>query len=320
MMQPQLIVHADWSRDPKKRWMAKAKQEGESYLLFPPELVGNLQNFFQRLEREVNLGTILVGFDFPIGLPKAYAQKAGINDFLPMLNQFGRGIWKDFYEVADSKEQIGVHRPFYPHVPGGKRRQHLLDGLGLEADALWRRCELKSELRPAASPLFWTLGAKQVGKAAIAGWKDLLAPSIQSADSPIAVWPFSGNLDELMGRYQVVVAETYPTEAYGCFDFPKSGWSKKSQSCRRDRAQEIRKSMARHTQIKFAEPALFALNDGFGESKEGEDPFDAFVGLCFMLEVVLGFRPDGAPSARSVRQIEGWILGCLRSSSLSDAS
>jgi hypothetical protein len=40
---------------------------------------------------------------------------------------------------------------------------------------------------------------------------------------------------------------------------------------------------------------------------EGEDPFDAIVGLLAMLEVVRGQRESGEPE--EAREFEGWILG-----------
>ena len=52
-----------------------------------------------------------------------------------------------------------------------------------------------------------------------------------------------------------------------------------------------------------------AIRDGFGPAKNGEDPFDAVVGLFLMRDVVLGYWQDGAPDDEVVRRVEGWILG-----------
>ena len=57
-------------------------------------------------------------------------------------------------------------------------------------------------------------------------------------------------------------------------------------------------------------PALReVLLDGFGPDPNGEDPFDAVIGLLAMLEVVLERRSDGAPLSAAVREVEGWMLG-----------
>jgi hypothetical protein len=72
---------------------------------------------------------------------------------------------------------ISIQRPFYPFAPGNKRHAHLLNALGLDSiDDLRRECEKQQPGRRAACPLFWTLGANQVGKGAIIGWRDVLAP------------------------------------------------------------------------------------------------------------------------------------------------
>jgi hypothetical protein len=37
---PDLVVHADWGSDPKKRWMTRAVRQDGRYLASPPELAG----------------------------------------------------------------------------------------------------------------------------------------------------------------------------------------------------------------------------------------------------------------------------------------
>ncbi len=51
-------------------------------------------------------GAILVGFDFPIGLPVRYAKQNGINNFLNLLPHLGTGQWAEFYEITKNAEQI----------------------------------------------------------------------------------------------------------------------------------------------------------------------------------------------------------------------
>ncbi|MDA0261652.1 MAG: hypothetical protein O3A21_05580 [Proteobacteria bacterium] len=52
-----------------------------------------------------------------------------------------------------------------------------------------------------------------------------------------------------------------------------------------------------------------ALREGFGARPDGEDPFDAVVGTCGLLNVVLGLRPPFDPDERAIRKVEGWTLG-----------
>src|SRR5258708_4938385 len=60
---------------------------------------------------------------------------------------------------------------------------------------LLRACDNSPATRNKPCEIFWTLGANQVGKAAIAGWRDLLAPALR--DKAIAIWPFDGDLPVL---------------------------------------------------------------------------------------------------------------------------
>ena len=153
-----------------------------------------------------------MGFDFPIGVPEPYASAAGIEEFKSLLFALGTGAWEDFFTVSRIAAEISVHRPFYPFRPGGTKQAHVLKALGLQhIDDLRRRCERKQSGRRAACALFWTLGANQVGKGAIVGWRDVLAPALRD-DKNVALWPFDGRLDELLRPGKIVIAETYPAE------------------------------------------------------------------------------------------------------------
>jgi hypothetical protein len=275
-----------------------------TYRVHVPQRVGPLETLWARLG-EAGGGPVLLGVDFPIGLPRAYADGAGITDFITAL----KGFDDRFYTVAGRPDEIGPDRPFYPLRPGGSRRQHLLDRLGLaDWSDLLRRCDERSATRGAACALFWTLGGSQVGKAAIAGWRDLLAPALR-AGLDVALWPFQGPLDELLARHRFVVAETYPAEVYGHLDLTlRRHGGKRSQHARRQ-ATTLLLSKLRELGIEAETAAHVEIEDGFGAGADGEDRFDAVVGLLGMLNVVLGRRPSGEPDDPTVRRIEGWILG-----------
>ena len=197
---PNLIAHADWSTDPKKRWMCLASfQKGQSYTVEAPEQAGNLTDLFHRLMVRADNGSVVVGFDFPIGLPQEYAELAGISGFVESLNTFGKGSWSEFYNIAAKPTEIGLRRPFYPYRPGGTSQKQLYETLGLpNMDSLRRICERKTQFRGSASPLFWTLGGQQVGRAAIVGWRDLIVPALSDKSLQISIWPFHGQFNELI--------------------------------------------------------------------------------------------------------------------------
>lgn len=314
---PTLVIHADWGKDPKKRWMARASlSTSGSYRAEAPEPVGQaLTPIDPLVEHVASPRAVLIGFDFPIGLPIAYARAAEISQFLPVLAELGQGRWSRFFDVAQRPGEISLERPFYPMRPGGTRQEHLLSALSLPSmDALRRRCEMPRPGRRAACPLFWTLGGQQVGKAAIAGWREVLIPALQSRRTAVKVWPFSGLLEALLRDSRVVVAETYPAEFYDHLGIefgrhPVRG--KSGKRVREDRAAQAETLLrwASEAGVELSEPLRSELKDGFGTRTDGEDRFDAVVGLFGMLNVVLGRREPGEPNDDEVLRIEGWILG-----------
>lgn len=311
-----LVAHCDWSKDAKKRWMCLGVAEGETWRVLPPEPVGESATLFERLlARRQAQGAVLAGFDFSIGVPRAYARLAGLPGFRPFLERLGRDEWGRWFDGAERKEEIGLFRPFYPVRPGGAKLEHLTAALGLEAPVdLLRLCERATAERPAGSSLFWTLGSNQVGKASVAGWREVIIPNLPN----IGLWPFDGDLGALAAENDVVVAETYPADVYRRLGFPRRGWSKRNRIDRIELGEAIRGWLDERPYID-AEAAEFAIAEGFGEDRHGEDRFDALIGLLGMIEVVLGHRPAGTPNDEAVRTWEGWILGHLRNEDGADS-
>ena len=311
MTLPDLVVHADWSTAPQKRWMAVATRTSGAYRVHPPEHVGALERFWRRLSARAPGGRLLAGFDFPIGVPVAYARRAGITDFREALPAFGTGEWHAFYDLAERPEEISLHRPFYPRRPGGTTRAHLTEALGVSAfSELLRRCDQPTAARRAAGSLFWTMGAQQSGRAAIAGWQGLLAPALRRSPGALRLWPFDGGLDALLAQPGIVVAEAYPAEAALHIGLPAygRGWSKRVQADRRTHAPALM-AWAGRRGVRLSPEMERAVTSGFGDGVHGEDRFDAAVGLFGMLEVALGHRRAGAPESEAVRRVEGWMLG-----------
>ncbi len=188
------LVHSDWSTSPKKRWAAEAQRTSSGWWVDAPKQVGVLDDFLDDL-----LGLpqpTLAGFDFPIGVPAAYARKAKVSSFTDLLEALGDGDWSEFYCVCKESKEISLHRPFYPRVSSSRARQdHLLTALGVgDIDAVRRNCERRTDTRKAACSLFWTLGGNQVGKAAISGWRDVVQPARKAG---ALLWPFDGELTAL---------------------------------------------------------------------------------------------------------------------------
>jgi hypothetical protein len=52
-----------------------------------------------------------------------------------------------------------------------------------------------------------------------------------------------------------------------------------------------------------------AIQDGFSSDTNGDDRFDAVVGLMSMIDVITGRCPEGNNGAPTELNVEGWILG-----------
>ncbi len=190
-------------------------------------------------------------------------------------------------------------------------------------DELRRLCELAHFGRRAASPLFWTLGGQQVGKAAITGWREMLGPALQ-APPQVVLWPFAGPLEALLQEETTVVAETYPAEFYTHLGISKilrqpvkSGSA--SQTRRGKRSRESRRACccplldwAQEAGVSLQPELETEIRTGFGPTPQAEDRFDAVIGLFGMLNILLGNHPAGPPPgaiSTNCIKIEGWIFG-----------
>lgn len=312
-MLPKIVIHADWSTRPEKRWACEAilHPEDNIYYLSDPTLVGNPRNMVRAaVDRSNGKGAIL-GFDFPIGLPRAFSARANIEKFLDILPLLGKGVWQEFFSVAENPADISLQRPFYPRRPGGTRRNHLIQGLGFaHSEDLLRRCENGYSGRAAACPLFWTLGGNQVGRAAISGWSDMLLPAMQALEGRLGIWPFEGSISKLIESKDAVIVETYPGDT--CVQLgigaPGRGWSKRKQHDRMEKGKHLI-AIARHLHIDINN-VRETIENGFGSDADGEDQFDAMIGLMGMISVIQGQQSEGVPQDdQMIQTVEGWILG-----------
>jgi hypothetical protein len=160
--------------------------------------------------------------------------------------------------------------------------------------------------------MFWTLGGNQVGKAAISGWRELLAPA-RRARMNVAIWPFDGALAVLLSTHSFVVAETYPGEVYehlGLRPALRSRGGKRRQAARAACAGLLL-AWAKRSQVSLAPALADDIQAGFGPLPGADDRFDSVVGVFGMLNVLRGARPSGEPEDPVVLRVEGWILGQL---------
>lgn len=310
---PVLVVHADWGSSAARRRLVYASRQADgTFLACAPGPAGDPQTLLQRLRALAPDGGILFGVDFPLGLPLRYAAAAGITDFAALLPELGSGRWAQFYDVAGHPDDISIVRPFYPLRPGGTRQAHLIRALGMTTiDDLRRCCDRTTAARRAAAPLFWTLGAQQVGKATIVGWRDMLGAARRAYARDDAMfpwlWPFEGRLDDLIAAGRLVVAEVYPAEC--CHHLGVTLHGSKRARATRAAAGAALLAWAETAGVALEPTLRRAIAGGFGAAPGGDDDFDATMGLFGALNVVLGRRAAGEPADPVIRRVEGWILG-----------
>ena len=300
-----VAAHADWSVEARKRWMAVARRSGAGWRLAAPVPVGDPATLLARLHDPE--GAVLLGVDVPLGLPRGYAAVHGIDAAFPL---FLRGLagCPDFFRVCASLDEVSKLRPFYPaRGRAGMTRAAHAAALGLSgAAALNRAVDGATAERPAGAPPFWTLGANQSGKAALAAWRELLLPALTTGAN-LLLWPFDGDLTALLSSGMIVMCETYPAEALRHLGLSLRG-SKRRRADRAALAAGLHAAMRRLGTV--AAPAMTAaVEDGFGADAAGEDRFDCTLGVLCVLNVLAGRRPAFVPADPWVRHWEGWVLG-----------
>ena len=107
-----IAAHADWSVDPRKRWVAIARREAGIWHLAAPVPVGDVATFPARLRAMADGGAVALGVDMPLGLPRAYAALLPERDFPHFLTTVATR--PDFFRVCTSLAEVGLGRPFYP--------------------------------------------------------------------------------------------------------------------------------------------------------------------------------------------------------------
>ncbi len=301
-----LAAHADWSADPRKRWVTVARERLDGWTVAAPRPVGAVGRFFAALLGEAEGAPVALGLDLPLGVPRHYAAGRPEADFSAFLRKLDPAA--PFFEIAATLEQVTPERPFYPrHGIRGMRQSLHATALGFDGPlSLRRACDRATAERPAGAPLFWTLGANQTGKAAVSAWRDMLIPAL-AAGRPIRLWPFEGPFRALLAPGTIAVAETYPAEAMRHLGLILRG-SKRRQTDRAAIAAPLFASLARLDAVPDA-MLQARIIEGFGADAAGEDRFDSLLGLLCVLNVIAGNRPDTAPDDPWILRWEGWVLG-----------
>ncbi|MDE2851454.1 MAG: hypothetical protein OXP74_12690 [Acidobacteriota bacterium] len=210
---PRFFVSADWSKEPGKRAVYVADL-GERRIFRearPDWRFDSLMDLAEELSAE---GSVVVGVDVVLGVPRSYwklvladSRYGHPTNFVDWLGRLGGN--QEFFNPANTArnhEQWRVDRPWF-HVPKGKGA---LTAFKKKADDGFLRLIDRSS---GAKPLFAVSGIPgTVGSGTRDFWREL-APNLRT-NRKFAVWPFEGELAELLSTNRVVLAETYPGLAY----------------------------------------------------------------------------------------------------------
>ena len=308
---PDRVAHADWGTAPAKRAVAFGERQGDAFRAHVPSIFGRSGRLLEDMGLHGRRGRTLLGFDFPIGLPRAYAAQAGADWYVSWLRSLPDDTM--LFDVAADIADVSAARPFFPQniavkSPGIKAR--FREALGLCAEDVLRRCDRRHCTRNAASEMFWCLGASGVGKATVVGWRDTLRPALRDPNRRFSVWPFDGQLQDLLAASDAVLVETYPADAYLQLglSIARPAASKRRQEDRRADAKRLLDWCAEHAVLPDEELTEQILN-GFGPSPSGEDPFDALVGLFGMIDTLHRAVEPELPDDPAINSVEGWIFG-----------
>lgn len=292
-----ILLHADWSKDPQRRALAVAVPNGRSWhveWLVSPVTDDGLLKLLAEVPRPA-----VLGMDLPLGVPEAYARKLGLEAFPDLLAMLDRPAFSDFGQPARTPDEIDLYRPFYPQAPGGTLRTHLSERLDIPISNLYRRCEGSTAYRSQASPLFWTNGPQQVGKAALNAWYDVVRPAMGAHAA--VLWPFAGDMTALVAEGRLVIAETYPTDVRRRLAPELNGLAMAHAGNRRQVVGAVREQVP---PLRLGAGIEAEAGQGFATA----DRFDAFIGLLGMIWLAeAGWRPE-APQEDRLR-VEGWMLG-----------
>jgi len=303
---PDIVAAVDWSTDAPGRQLVVARRNASAYCIErSPCAVPDPRCVFKQI-REVaaeSQGTAFVGFDFPIGLPRAWAKTAGVQTFRGGLDKFGGAGWEKFFEVTNTPS---LKQPFGPASFTADRlsRIMLAQALGFRHELdLFRRCDHKTDRRQRAEAMFYTTFARQVGRSVCQAWPELIQP----LRDQIRMWPFDGSLGDLLETRGEVIAEIYPAEAVAQLGLQIGPGTKRSKTRKTDR-QQVAAPLRAHLEaygVLLSDEIAAALAEGF----ECDDAFDAFVGLIAMIRVLRGHEPPDPPHDDAVLAVEGWMLG-----------
>ncbi|MFN7633391.1 MAG: DUF429 domain-containing protein, partial [Acetobacteraceae bacterium] len=137
-----IAAHADWSKDPRKRWVSLARRHAGGWRAVAPRPVGDPAALAAALVAEA---PAVLGLDLPLGLPRGLAGRRPERGFPEFLA--GLAARPGFFDVNEGLATVSPDRPFSP----ARDRPWPAGGDGEAADRARRRARRchRRWLRPA---------------------------------------------------------------------------------------------------------------------------------------------------------------------------
>lgn len=246
-----------------------------------------LDLFLAAMESASDADQILIAADLPIGIPvdpsDVYAS-AKPPTFLGWLNEVAKRCENDCWRselIANGVDRRSRDQPFVSLGKGQQRGGW--DGK--------RRCD---RIANAESVYAVDHGPKQVGKAALQFWFEVMIPLRRSFPKQTAVWPF-----EETKNAKVIFAECYPAL---CQRMLFGGNVSKRNA--------LAVATALSELANDSETRAVAGLPTWIHAASSEDEFDMFVTAIAISKLI---RKQGSifqsPADPEIQQVEGWILG-----------
>lgn len=243
--------------------------------------------FSAAIESAGDADQILIAADLPIGIPAdptdVYAS-ANPPTFLGWLDEAWKRCENDCWRnqlIASGVDRRTSHKPFVSLGKGQQRGGW--DGK--------RRCD---QIANAESVYAVDHGPKQVGKAALQFWFDVMIPLRRSFPKQTAVWPF-----EETRNAKVIFAECYPAL---CQRMLFGGNVSKRNS--------LAVATALSELTSDPDTRAVASLPTWIHAASSEDEFDMFVTAIAISKMIRKQRSIfQVPAVSEIQQVEGWILG-----------
>ena len=204
---PAFFVSADWSTAARKRAVYVADLTRYQIRDATTDAAWTLSALLAYCRRLTDAGAVLIGIDAALGVSRGYwdlvdPQPRSFLDWL-------RDVDPDrFFGITTDPRRWCVDRPWFRVLPGEGGRRAFTEQV---PDGFLRRIDRAT----GGNPLFAVSGIPgTVGAATRDCWQSLV-PLLAEADRDFTVWPFDGDLPDLLAERGMVLAETYPRLAYG---------------------------------------------------------------------------------------------------------